>query len=767
MKNLYFSTLLFSFLAVVGCTSYGDDGPLVAGTKTPAVVEGNSLTINSVEEFRWMCHYGQTVKGKSYNKIRFEADIEMGDYADTELPSANLADGTEVDGNGKTITGVKMNEKASSIFGDVDNLNIHDLTFTDCSVNTTLHSGAGILVGAASKGLTVSNVVFNNCSVVAPCKIGLVAGALCDGTFDISGVIANGGVVETAFESGYSGLAGGLVGCVAKEGETKTVSTTTFTNCTTSATVKAYMENMNNFYGKMVGQLGGYTGEERLYFVNCNGADATLEPLSDKGKRYAESVRLDYCEEHKAAFAEASLTSATEHLLGGERYCRGEVYFDDERFVAAWDGVRSTTILTDKEGSATRYLIYSPCDLAKAQGQGFDESKHIVFMADVDMGGKEIKPLKQVQYLDGGGHSLYNLKIDITHDADKNYGAGFIISTSSKPTTHKNLTFVGADINCTHDKSIAPLKYGDTDDGGAGNAYAGVLVSRVVKSNEPYTVSDIHVKDSKVKGVCKVGGLIGNMTNTGTGVITVDNCSVDNTTVENYDPQVVNYYMLKSSISSGDYIVEGVQWWYTAGECGGLIGFVSAKTVTISNCSVTNSRINCTGQPDKDVFANVWNASSYVEGAFKSGESLFGNATTTIAGRHVNQFIGDLRSQRSESQQEAGTGEYTTIISDYTVSGNSYNGVAAENTNDYNHNYASGKYCPVVGCAYYTGVDIKIIFVNKHVSHCAGTLTFNEKGSSSTTLTEAIGKGSNKDWFGGNGSVSMGGKSQYPDAPAK
>jgi hypothetical protein len=138
---------------------------------------------------------------------------------------------------------------------------------------------------------------------------------------------------------------------------------------------------------------------------------------------------------------------------------------------------------------------------------------------------------------------------------------------------------------------------------------------------------------------------------------------------------------------------------------------------------------------------------------------------TTIAGRHVNQFIGDVRSRRSESQQENNTGEYTNKILNYTLSGNTYNGVAADSTNDYNHNYASGKYCAAVGCAYYTGVDLNII-VNVHVSECAGTLIFQPAGGESVTLNEAIGKGNNMDWFGGDGKVTSD-KSYYPEAPVQ
>ena len=729
----------------------------------PTMVDGEYLVINNEKELMWLCFYGTTVSGVTYNKVRLGQSIDMGVFSLVSLPAMKLNAGVEIDGNNKSITGLNIEEESSSIFGDTNNLNIHDLTLIDCSVKSSLQTGAGILVGKVSEALTVNNVTFNNCSVMAPCKIGLVAGALHSGSFNVSNVVANGGVVETSYVSGKSGLAGGLVGCIAKSGDGATTSTATFANCTTSATVKSYMEGTNYFYGKMVGQFGGYNGDEKIYFVNCNGEDATLVPMYDQGAKHAESAVLSFCETHRADFCQTTLTSATDNLLGGERYCRGEVYYDGSRFFYEWDGKRAATMIEDGDG---RNLVYSPFDLAKAQGVSYGDTTGIVFMTSVDMGGHTFKPINYVRYLDGSNFELHNLKVVRTHDAANNRGAGFIVYASGT-TVHKNLTFVGADVTCNHDSTIAPLEYGNTADGGAGNAYAGVLLSRTLGNDNAYTVSNVHVVNSKVKGVCKVGGLIGNMTNTKTGAITIDNCSVEGSIVENYDPKVVNYYSMVKNIDTsflGSFVAEGLQWWYTAGECGGLIGFVSAKSATISNCAVKNTQINCTGQENKTVTVNIFNSSNYVEGAYASGKSTFMLAYTTIAGRHVNQFIGDLRSQRSESQQENGTGEYTTNITNYTVSGNSYNGVSADSTNDYNHNYASGKYCPVVGCAYYTGVDMKIL-INIHVQHCAGTLTFNEKGGSSTTLTEAIGSGDGLSWFGGDGSTGSG-SSYYPAAPA-
>ena len=735
-----------------------------AYTKVPAI-EGDYLVINDAHQLAWLCNNEPALNGKQYSKIKVGRDIDMEALSLLELPAMKLYAGTEVDGNNKTITGVNMGKSASSIFGDANNLNIHDLTLTDCSVNTTLQTGAAILVGMASEGLTVSNVTFNNCSVVAPRKIGLVAGALHSGTFNISGVTANGGVVATSYVSGKSGLAGGLVGCFAKNGDGATTSTATFTNCTTSAAVQSYMESENYFYGKMVGQLGGYNGDEKLYFVNCNASNATLTALYDQGTKNAESAVLSFCEAHRADFCQTTLTSATDNLLGGERYCRGEVYFEGKRFVSEWDGKRSVAMITESVDGITRNLVYSPYDLAKAQGASYGTSAALVFKSDVDMGGHSFTAVNYVNNLDGEGHSLHNLKVTRTHDAKNKRGAAFIVYASGV-TTHKDLTFVGADITCNHDTTIAAPAYAVTEDGGAGNAYAGTLVSSLSNSST-YTASNVHVKSGKVRGVCKVGGLIGYVYG-GSSVATVDGCSVDNSIVENYDPKIVNYYKMKKEVSAsifGTYVVEGLQWWYTAGECGGLIGFIHAKTTTVNNCSVTNTAINCTGQPNKEVIANIWNKDKFVEGAYTSGSSLFMRAITTIAGRHINQFIGSVRSSRSESQASNKTGEYTTTISDYTVSGNTYNGVAAESTNDYSHNYASGKYCPAVGCAYYTGVDLSII-MNVHVSDCAGTLIFNEKGGSTTTLTEAVGKGDNMDWFGGDGRTDSG-SSYYPEAPTE
>ena len=215
-----FKAVTFKKGAEFTLTPFGsEDDELIidesAYATAPATVDGEYLVINNEKELMWLCYNGAVVNGTTYSKVRLGENIDMGIFSLISLPAMKLSEGTEIDGNNKTITGLNIAKDTSSIFGDTNNLNVHDLTLTDCSVNTTLQTGAGILVGKVSEGLTVNNVTFNNCSVVAPCKIGLVAGALHTGTFNISNVIANGGLVETSYVSGKSGLAGGLVGCIA------------------------------------------------------------------------------------------------------------------------------------------------------------------------------------------------------------------------------------------------------------------------------------------------------------------------------------------------------------------------------------------------------------------------------------------------------------------------------------------------------------------------------------------------------------------------
>ena len=268
----------------------------------------------------------------------------------------------------------------------------------------------------------------------------------------------------------------------------------------------------------------------------------------------------------------------------------------------------------------------------------------------------------------------------------------------------------------------------------------------------------------------------------------MSNCSVDNCIIQNYQPNVPNYYVLGDDsqpwmVKSSLYI-NLLQWWYTNGEAGGLIGFLQNSDSDIDNCSVTNTQINCSGQDNKTVVANVYSEKQFDKNnLWKADNKITAKGETTIAGRHVNQFIGDVVSY---SSTEGGT-NYTVDITNYTVSGNSYNGTLAESTNKYNHQYDKSDdkygtnanlYCEVVGGAYYIGLDIIVAGVINlgHLKYYAGNVAFSSKdGQTNGSFTEASGEGDNINiaWTGGNFKITgptffnWSPKSEYPTEPAR
>lgn len=691
-------------------------------TKMP-VVENGCYVITCNEELAWLA-----VNEATTTCIRFDADLNMGGNA---LGALRILEGTTIEGNGHTVKGLNL---TTSLLRNTKNLTVTDLHINGATAtNAASVSGTAILVSAVSGGLNVSGLTFTDCAAMGKKKVGMLVGEL-KGSAQLHKVIVRKGDKSdwgTSMLETTDGQGGGLIGYVGRTSETDRNEglLVTFDSCVVNNTyIKATGASAGNGLGKFVGTLSGYDYKEVLKFRdNCT---------TDAGTTLVSNYTSPYQEGNEGAWLAGNDYTTYNEWVGDEAYCRGIINFnvnelgtDSMQFIPKWDGVRSNiTPLVENNVK----LIYSAYDVANLQGKGHSS---VTFMQHADLGGKLFNPISYVTTLEGNNHTLYNLKVDMEHDLS--YGAAFIKYTSGT-TKHQNFNMVGADIKNVHKASLPIPAYGVEEDGGAGNAYAGSFVATVGGN---YTINNVHVSSGKVYAVCKMGGLIGRVG----GVMNMDNCSVDNYLLENYCPYVPNYYRIPPTTILG-FTVHGLQWWYTNGECGGLIGFIQSTETNIRNCSVTNSRINCEGQPNKEVVANVWNTSDFNNNPeFTSGKNLAGKANTIIAGRHVNQFVGDVVSQRAE-----GGSNYNVTISDYTVSGNSYNGVAASSTNAYSHQYKTNTYCEVVGCAYYVGVDVNILGVKKHVYYCAGSLTFNKKGSAATTITETVDNGNDKSWTGGD-----------------
>lgn len=689
-------------------------------------VEGanNVLHIDTPEELAYCMKNGYP---SGYDAIHICANHNMGGHVwdnVANVPNGIIIEGTSADGKqSHYISSVKLQGTTTGLFGNTEDLKVGNLQLKEIEVNTASDM-VGVLAGTVKGNSSFANVVIDNCYVVAD-----------------------------------YGKAGGMVGYISRKSEkerTETLSVS-FNGCrVNNSTISASAAE-----GIFVGELSGYDNQETLSFdAECSAENTTVTDFVSSYQSVNQSVWLD------------AVDTKYNGWLGTETYRRGVVKFGEVQLVPKWDG--TTKVEPLKDGNTI--LIYSAFDLATLQGA---KPTAVTFKTNVDLGSHKFKPIYSVQTLEGENNTVYNLTVLMEkHDG---MGAAFIQSapTGKVNVSHKNLILIGAGVKNYHDTSLYPA-FGVTNDGGAGNAYGGIFISKA-NSCESYTIDNIHVKDSKLYAVCKMGGIIGQSVDT---KLYMSNCSVDNCIIQNYKPNVPNYYVLGDDsqpwmVKSSLYI-NLLQWWYTNGEAGGLIGFLQNSDSDIDNCSVTNTQINCSGQDNKTVVANVYSEKQFDKNnLWKANKSITAKGETTIAGRHVNQFIGDVVSY---SSTEGGT-NYTVDITNYTVSGNSYNGTLAESTNKYNHQYdKSGDkygtnanlYCEVVGCAYYIGLDIIVIGQNLgHLKYYAGNVAFSSKdGQTNGSFTEASGEGDNINiaWTGGNFKITgalWGVKSEYPTEPAR
>ena len=158
----------------------------------------------------------------------------------------------------------------------------------------------------------------------------------------------------------------------------------------------------------------------------------------------------------------------------------------------------------------------------------------------------------------------------------------------------------------------------------------------------------------------KVGGFIGFVTSETTASLDCSKCSVISSTIENIESSAVDRF--GNSYVYADFNPQG--------EVGGLIGFIG-NDVVITDCHVTNCNINCYGQ-DKKTAAGIF----------------------AVPGRHVNRFIGDIRTINGDIIKILGC----------TAENNSF-GIRDEDTqyNQFN----------LVGRCYYIEIGINMPFIGK------------------------------------------------------
>ena len=585
----------------------------------------NRYIIDEAADIAWLSKKGSTLKQNS--TFLLTVNIDMGEK--DNLNEIQLPIGSTFNGGNHTIKRIKLN---NAIFGDATNLKMKNLIVEEAKVKneSSTKTHVGILVNTLKGSSSFSNVTVKNSSA-----------------------------------STTNGAAGGMVGYIvriSKEEDYRSEKLlVSFINCQLEKVTAEGSESE----GKFVGLLCGYDNQEVLTFdKNCSVDSIT------KIKDYSSP----YIKENQSTWITDIIEAKYDNWLGTETYRRGIVKFNNIRIVPKWDGETTVTPLLanptyDGENISTgnnKYVVYSPFDLAGIR-KITDKPEAIYFKENVDMNGQgkdckyavpelftssanisdddnNFKPFYSIPYLDGNNYTIYNLGINIIHDG---YNGAALIGIASGTTTHKNLKFDGANIRNIHNPQY------ESGHSLAGNAYVGTLVGTV--DSGTYTAENIEVKNGFLFGVCKIGGIIGRTmyaTN-----ISMNACSVNNYYIENYDPGVKD---------DGGFVVYG--------EVGGLVGFIR-NSGTITNCSVTNTKLNC---------------------------MHYTGAGAILPGRHVNNFIGDIRTPYKE----------TITITSCQIENNEY-----LRDKDEHQTYVYGKRtlfglpiplsrtnktkCPFIGMAYY------------------------------------------------------------------
>ena len=510
-------------------------------------------------------------------------------------------------------------------------------TAGDGSYSVKNLKGVKAFLGTAS-GVTVQNLVIDGASVSSDTHVGVLVNTL-------SGVSSFKNVtIQNSSAVTVSGAAGGMVGYIVRTDEKNRSETLSVT--IDGCKVNSVTADGSLAEGKFVGLLSGYDNGEQLVFTStCTMENTSVHDWESPYKNGNQSVWLA-----------ANDYSTYDSWLGDEVYYRGKVYFGgtDEaanRFCRKWDGKTNLTkvdiepLLADPEYDGAnvekgdnRFVVYSPFDLAGVRAKTASPSA-IYLKTDVDMNGQGedgkratpkpvrpedevsddnlFNPFNKVQYLDGQNNTIHNLYIEQIHNAD--LGGTAFIRLANGTTTHKNIILSNPDI-----------KAYSTDPISDGNAYAGTLVSTITGN---YTASDILIQGGNVFAICKMGGLYGRVS--GCQSFNISNCTVDGVTLRNYDSGF-NEVFLDTTLLGIRFLVE----FHSDGEVGGLIGFITGSNSMINKCTVKNCNFYCTGEND-------WEAEAIL-------------AKAQVPGRHVNPFIGDIRTTVGE----------TISVSEYSLANN-------------------------------------------------------------------------------------------------
>ena len=244
-------------------------------------------------------------------------------------------------------------------------------------------------------------------------------------------------------------------------------------------------------------------------------------------------------------------TNIVGKILSGEVSFNVKVdpIYDGDHNYQPWDGRTLTEPTTSADGKT--YEVNTPAELAWVFSNTFKKSVSV--NKDLNMGGHALYRVwidADNLELNGNGHTVSNFKLT-KEGRGSSYSYGlFQGDAQDYGITVKDITFNNVSI--------------DNNDESYGFGYAGVLFGDI-QNRKTVNVSNVHVTNSHIKGICSVGSLVGFVSEG--SILNIANCSSEGNTLTNYS--VTN--------ESG----------YVGGLVGRSVGTVNITKSTVKNTTIT------------------------------------------------------------------------------------------------------------------------------------------------------------------------------------
>lgn len=530
---------------------------------------------------------GATIKNLTFSNY----DINLPDCENLGCAAGLALDGT-------TVSGVQVKEgdiTAKKGVGAIVGRMTKTGTIEDCSSNANITStggNTGGIVGAAYYSTAEGKMTITNChnTGTITCAAGYTGGIAGLSAADVEGCTNTGTV------TGKNTSVGGIVGEQVNCGSVK--------NCTNNADVTVtsasygtggiigwirYNGNLTDYALKEVIEVSGNENSGTITSAGSAGGIAghiyhfakvennVNKAASITGPQFAAGIvgTAQFGEARPAGMDDPYMVTLTDNVtytsIGKITSNFPDLFVYDNSQGAyvtlsgnqyMWDG---ETASEPKQLDANTYSVSYPdqfLGMLKKLADNDDaySNKTVRLDADVDLNGLQIPSVEASRLtIDGQGHTLSNYKVENAGDAG-------LISVAVTVTV-KDLTISGADVTATVLND---------------NGYAGALIGHTFGT---ITLNNVHVENSTINGINKVGGMIGFCAE---NTVNATGCSVQGSEV------------------SVEYI-EG-----ESGQMGGFIGYITQTGSVFTDCSVKNTVINANiGRADRKYaeFAGVFHGS--------------------------------------------------------------------------------------------------------------------------------------------------------------